>query len=390
MRILLVASATQTSKTGVTAHYNRLLAHLSGRVDDVQLITPADTPVVAKKVLGAFRRVAALFGPNGQVLYLELENFLSIWVSIRWKGTRSFDFVHAQDVTAGAAAARALPRTRKDRVAVTCHFNDDPLTEYRDQYTINDWTHRQLARWYRFLFRQLGSFITVSDYTKRASAFLRPKHAACTVIHNGVTFEQKTDRPDNGLFTIVNIGTIETRKNQRLLIDAAAELRNRGFPRFQVWLLGDGPKRTEWQALIQEKNLEGYVSFLGYQLDPTDFLQRASLYVHTARNESWGYTITEAMATGTPVLALATGGIPEQFDMHHRGLLPAQTTASELADAILRYHSSDARRQLASQQWKYARDRFRLDIMIDKHIAFYRAAIGRQQTIPAQKPLIEA
>lgn len=388
MRILLVASASRTSKTGVTAHYNRLLTQLAGRVDAIQLMTPADAPSVAKNVLGAFRRVAALLGPNGRVLYLELENFLSIWIAVRWRGGRAFDLVHAQDVTSGAAAALAL--SGKGRVVVTCHFNDDPLTEYREQFKFNAWTHRQLARWYGFLFRQLDSFITVSDYTKRASAFLRPKQATCTVIHNGVPFGQRALHQDGTLFTIVNIGTVEARKNQRLLIDATAELRNRGFAHFQVWLLGDGPKRTEWEALIREKNLEGYVSFLGYQPNPTDFLQRASLYVHTARNESWGYTITEAMATGTPVLALATGGIPEQFGAHKRGLLPAQTTASELADAILHYQSPDARRQLADQQWEYARDRFRLDIMIDKHLLFYRAVVNRQERSYAHEPLIEA
>ena len=312
MRILLVSSATQSSKTGVTAHYNRLLTQMENRVESIQVITPADTPYLAKKILGAFRRVGALLGPNGRVLYLEFENFVSIWISVRRRGAQSVDLVHAQDATSGAAAALAL--SRKVRVVVTCHFNDDPLTEYRDKYKLAALTDRFLTKWYRFLFRQSDAFITVSDYTKRSAAFLRPEQAVCTVIHNGVEFPETTVRPAIGPFVIINIGTVEERKNQRMLIDAAAELRNRGFKNFQVWLLGEGPKRREWEAVIKEKNLEGYVSFLGYQDNVPDFLQRASLYVHTAVNEAWGYSITEAIATGTPVLALATGGIPEHFD----------------------------------------------------------------------------
>ena len=387
MRILLVSSATKTSKTGVTAHYNRLLAHLSGRVESVELITPDDTPSLPKKVLGALRRVAALLGPNGRVLYLELENFINIWVSVRRKGTHAFDLVHAQDATSGAAAALALSRTV--RVVMTCHFNDDPLTEYQEQFRLNAWTNRQLARWYRFLFRQLDAFITVSDYTKQATAFLRPARSSCSVIHNGVVFPPKSFRQDTGSFIIINIGTLDERKNQRLLIDMAAALRDRGFTNFQVWLLGEGPKRIEWETLVRARDLGGYVNFLGYQPNVTDFLQRASLYVHTALNESWGYSITEAIAAGTPVVALATGGIPEQFDAQKPGLLPARTTASELANEMLGYRLPQTRSQLADRQMAYARDRFRLDIMIDKHLDFYQAVINRQETNYAHESLVE-
>lgn len=388
MRILLVSSATQTSRTGVTAHYNRLLTQLAGRVETIQLITPADTPVVAKKVLGGLRRVATWLGPNGRTLYQELENFVSIWVSVRQKGASAFDLVHAQDATSGAAAALGL--SRKVRVVTTCHFNDDPVAEYRQRVNLSAWTTRQLSAWFRYLFQQTDAFITVSDYTKQMTASLRPERVTCTVIHNGVLFPPTAPRPDDDLLTITNIGTIEDRKNQRLLIDTADELRRRGFTRFRVRLLGDGPKRADWQTLVYARNLGDYVTFSGYQSDVMATLEQTSLYVHTARNESWGYTITEAIAAGTPVLALATGGIPEQFDAHQPGLLRAETTASELADAILHYRFPDARRQLADQQGEYARDRFRTDIMIEKHLALYRAVINRRETNYAHELLVEA
>ncbi len=389
MRILLVSSATQTSRTGVTAHYNRLLAHLAGQVESVQLITPADAPFLVKKLFGLLRRLAAMLGKNAQVLCMELENFVSIRVSVWVKGSRSFDLIHAQDVTSGAAAALGL--SHKVPVVVTCHFNDDPLAEYREKYPLNRWTQQRLATWFQYLFRQCDGFITVSDYTKRTSAFLRPKDAPCTVIHNGVEFPPVMSRPDTAPLLIVNIGTIEARKNQRLLIDAADELRAQGYTHFKVQLLGDGPKRQEWEALVREKNLAEYVSFLGFQSDVTKFLREASLYVHTATNESWGYTLTEAMATGTPVLALATGGIPEQFDAEKPGLLPAGATAPELADAILRHQFPPTRHRLAARQRQYAVNRFRLDIMIDKHLALYRAMLKQpdymRETPPPAPPL---
>ena len=40
--------------------------------------------------------------------------------------------------------------------------------------------------------------------------------------------------------------------------------------------------------------------------------QASDLYLHAARGEVWGLTITESLACGTPVVVTAVGGIPEQ------------------------------------------------------------------------------
>lgn len=388
MRVLIVSSTTQTSKTGVTAHYNRLLAQLADRVESVQLLTPADAPFLVKKTFGVLRRLAALLGQNARVLCFELENFVSTWAAVRAAGIHSFDLVHAQDVNAGAAASFGLKK--QVPVIVTCHFNDDPLTEYKLGFQLSDWTHRQLATWYRYLFTHNNSFITVSDYIKRTSAFLRPASAVCDVIHNGVVFPATQPRQESDCFTIISVGTLEERKNQRLLIEAADVLRSRGITSCRVWLLGEGPKRQEWQQLVREKNLQDVVQFLGFQPNVADFLKQASLYVHTAVNESWGYSITEAIASQTPVLALATGGIPEQFNRHRPGLLPVSATASQLADAILTYQDASRRKALAEEQLVFARERFDLDTMTDKHLAFYREAIsGQHQLRMSLNPLLE-
>ncbi|GAB3702634.1 hypothetical protein GCM10027592_32240 [Spirosoma flavus] len=377
MKILLVSVVSQTSKTGVTSHYNRLMTQFADRGESVQLITPANTPALLKKVLGLFRRIAALLGPNGVALYLELENFISIWAAVRREDWQQVDVIHAQDVTSGTAAALAL--SRKVRVVVTCHFNDDPVKEYQERYKLNAWTIRRLTRWFQYLFQQPDAFITVSDYTRQTASAIYPKLAHSTVIHNGVVFPEKSPRSTEGVFIVVNIGTLEERKNQRLLIETADALRNRGFTHFQFWLLGDGPKRSEWTELVHKKNLEGYVSFMGYRPNVSEFLERASLYVHTALNESWGYSITEAIAAKIPVLALSTGGIPEQFDRNKAGLLPLKATAADVANAILRYQLVEARQRLANQQYKYASKRFQIDHIIDRHLALFREIVAPQQ-----------
>ncbi len=60
----------------------------------------------------------------------------------------------------------------------------------------------------------------------------------------------------------------------------------------------------------------GELHFAGYVADP--YLMRqyycaADVYLHAAEAEAFGKMITESMACGTPVVATATGGIPEQI-----------------------------------------------------------------------------
>jgi glycosyltransferase involved in cell wall biosynthesis len=81
------------------------------------------------------------------------------------------------------------------------------------------------------------------------------------------------------------------------------------------------------------------VRFVPYQKDPgtvARYYQAADVYVHAARAESWGLTITEALACGTPVVATALGGIIEQV----KGL---EISAREFCGSELnRYRLDDA------------------------------------------------
>lgn len=386
MNILIVSAMTPASQTGVTAHYNRLVAGLAGRVDSVTLLTLADAPWIVLKILSVVGKLATAIGGNSPIVYRELANFIALWSAVRFHGNHEFDVVHAQEVNAGAAAAAVLGKRAK--VIATCHFNDDPVTEYNEKFTLSPRAQKRLRDWYQYLFSKHDAFITVSDYIQSTSAFLRPADVPCTVIQNGVAFQDTPSKLVSTGLTIINIGTVEERKNQVLLIEAAEELQARGFTDFHIWLMGDGPKRKEWQAIIDAKNLGKFVSFMGFRTDVADYLQRADLYVHTALNESWGYSITEAIASGTPVLSLATGGIPEQFSRHKPGLLSKTTSPAELAMAILPYRDEEKRRQLASEQYTFARERFSLEAMAEKHLAFYKEIVGVQKTDSLRKQAV--
>ena len=77
---------------------------------------------------------------------------------------------------------------------------------------------------------------------------------------------------------------------------------------------------------------------LPYLRQPTllaDYYRAADVFVHTARAETFGKTITEAMACGTPVAASDIGGIPEQVLPGKNGFLAPPENAEALAARVL-------------------------------------------------------
>jgi glycosyltransferase involved in cell wall biosynthesis len=74
----------------------------------------------------------------------------------------------------------------------------------------------------------------------------------------------------------------------------------------------------------KKKIVEGkyyYEPFVSDQKILAEYYRAADVFIHAAHAESFGKTITEAMACGTPVVATAVGGIPEQINDGINGFL---------------------------------------------------------------------
>ncbi|MDH4152451.1 MAG: glycosyltransferase [Nitrospira sp.] len=118
------------------------------------------------------------------------------------------------------------------------------------------------------------------------------------------------------------------------------------------------------------------VQFIGYEQDPArvaKFYQAADLYVHAARVDTFPNTVIEAAACGTPVVATAVGGIPEQIDDGCSGLLVPAGDAESLAfhvGALLR--DEGRRRAMSAEASRLAKDRFDLARQVQAYLEWYQ------------------
>ena len=196
----------------------------------------------------------------------------------------------------------------------------------------------------------MHNYVFVSNYAYVKSKHLLPANINKRILRNTVRLEapvrdSQTEAETSGRLIISNVGYIDERKNQQLLLQIGHELRKQGISNFMIWLIGDGPKRDEYTQLATQLGLTEQVKFWGRQSAPWKLVAQSDLYVHTSLNDNCPYSIVEAFAVGTPVLALPVGGIPEMLPAGFGAL--TGTTAAELAGEVARYFEPQQRQQLA-------------------------------------------
>ena len=121
------------------------------------------------------------------------------------------------------------------------------------------------------------------------------------------------------------------------------------------------------------------IRFVPYQEDPTTvarYYQAADVYVHAARADTAPISISEAMGCGTPVVATAVGGIPEQVEDARTGFLVPLGNAEALASRITQLLLDEAlKRSMGMQAAKSARYRFNFDQQVDGYLNWYEEII---------------
>ncbi len=123
------------------------------------------------------------------------------------------------------------------------------------------------------------------------------------------SFRNDISRPRSSTPLICAVGRLAPVKQFDELIRRVSEVVKQ-IPEVHLAIVGDGPQRTDLQALINNLSLTENVSLLGRitheQL--VSLYQSSWLLASASHSEGWGMTITEAAACGTPCVVLDNDG----------------------------------------------------------------------------------
>jgi len=140
------------------------------------------------------------------------------------------------------------------------------------------------------------------------------------------------------------------------------------------------------QAGPPERIGSGVVRFEPYETDPGTvacYYQAADVYVHGARADTFPNTILEALACGTPVVATAVGGIPEQVEDGRTGFLVSPGDAHAMAERMTHLLSDpDLSDRIGHAAAEVAARQFDLARQADAYLDWYRELVQRRPAEP--------
>jgi glycosyltransferase involved in cell wall biosynthesis len=142
--------------------------------------------------------------------------------------------------------------------------------------------------------------------------------------------------------TLAFAGRLTAQKSLGRALEAVASADGVSF-----LVAGEGPEQEALQTRARQLGIEDRVRFLGAQPRErvVELFRAADATILSSSWENFPHTVVEALAVGTPVLAMEAGGVAEVVRDGVNGLLvPAGDTAA-LANAVRRYFADAALRE---------------------------------------------
>ncbi len=173
--------------------------------------------------------------------------------------------------------------------------------------------------------------------------------------------------------TLINIGSFNSNKNQRFLLDIIIEL-NKLNQRVKCIFLGDGTSRKEVEQRSKKLNIYNQCQFLGIVENVEVFLWESDVYVHTALSEALGLTLLEAMVAGLPVVTLDGGGNRDLVENGKNGFILNQQEPKLFAEKILEVKDN---KEMKKYNEQFAQ-KFDIDNYTIKLLELYQSALNEK------------
>ena len=170
---------------------------------------------------------------------------------------------------------------------------------------------------------------------------------------------------------IGNVAALTEHKDHATLLAAMPRVLE-AVPAARLVIVGAGKLRAQLEAEARRQGLGERCLFTGFRADIDRLIPAFSLLCLTSSTEGLGTSLLDAMCFGRPVVATATGGIPEAVEHGKTGLLvpvgnPA-TLAAALVDLLL---GADRRERLGRAGRRRFEREFTSERMIDETLHLY-------------------
>jgi lipopolysaccharide/colanic/teichoic acid biosynthesis glycosyltransferase/glycosyltransferase involved in cell wall biosynthesis len=254
-----------------------------------------------------------------------------IWPALQ--GLLALIDTHAPDVLHAHSAMAGLV-TRMTRVQL-----DAPVL-----YTVHGfgfkpqvpWVRRQMAILAeRALSRWTTQMACVSQHERELAYQLPIAHERVHVIPNGIAPSKTPSTPTwHDTPHLIMVARMKSPKRHDLLLHALAQVRDKLGYELPLTLVGNGPLRSQYEALTNELDLK-LVTWTGEVTYVAPLLAQHDVLVLLSDHEGMPITVLEAMRGGLTVLASDLPGIREQVIAGQEALL-VQNSVDAITEQLIR------------------------------------------------------
>jgi sugar transferase (PEP-CTERM/EpsH1 system associated) len=257
-----------------------------------------------------------------------------------------------------------------------------------------DGTNRRYRAIRRFMRRFITKFVTVSeDLRSWLVSSVGIDKGQTQRICNGVDADRFHPRPRDeprglpdgfaGADSVI-IGSV-TRfskiKDPLNLVDAFISIARSESPalrRARLVMIGGGELHAAACERLDKAGVHGRAWLPGKRDDVPELLRKMDLFVLGSLREGISNTILEAMATGLPVVATATGGNRELVTVGETGTLVPPGDSDALAEALGHYLLDEAARETQGRNAREAAlSVYSLGTMVANYLDLYRQLLQR-------------
>lgn len=166
--------------------------------------------------------------------------------------------------------------------------------------------------------------VCVSQYVYNDFCSILNYRKPCTVLYNTVESEvilEKAKEPavklqDSASIRLIAVGTLKASKGYERLLRIIKRFRDGGYS-VHLYILGSGPQRQEIENYIDVNRMETYVTLLGYDTNPYQYVAKCDLFLCASYSEGFSTAATEALIVGTPVCTVEVSGMKEMLGDHN-------------------------------------------------------------------------
>lgn len=168
---------------------------------------------------------------------------------------------------------------------------------------------------------------------------------------------------------ILYVGRLSQEKDLPVLYEAFRQLNQRGA--YQLHIVGDGPLRPQIERFVATTPHTAYLGSIPYGERLADMYARADVLALPSRNETFGLTILEALASGIPAVAIRQGG-PTDLLHAQVGALAAPGDPVDFAEKLAQVLADT---HLTQHCRRYVTEHFSWDKTFLKLLALYETLV---------------